>query len=154
MLYIAVFQLSCLSLSMLSQLMACVVFLGHWVRWSEREVFRLRTKLRQKTSLCSLTQHVEQWKVTAIPIKAIFLPGIYERILLTYVCITLQESRWPYLFGAIIVPSLIQVVILPFLPESPRYLLLEKHNKSKAEKGMVCYFLATKDVYCRDAGWK
>uniref|UniRef100_A0A8C0BMJ5 Solute carrier family 2, facilitated glucose transporter member 5 n=1 Tax=Buteo japonicus TaxID=224669 RepID=A0A8C0BMJ5_9AVES len=39
-----------------------------------------------------------------------------------------QEPRWPYLFGAIIVPSLIQVVILPFLPESPRYLLLEKHN--------------------------
>uniref|UniRef100_A0A8C5NTP1 Solute carrier family 2, facilitated glucose transporter member 5 n=1 Tax=Junco hyemalis TaxID=40217 RepID=A0A8C5NTP1_JUNHY len=36
-----------------------------------------------------------------------------------------QESRWPFLFGAIIVPSLIQVVILPFLPESPRYLLLE-----------------------------
>uniref|UniRef100_A0A8C0BRB2 Solute carrier family 2, facilitated glucose transporter member 5 n=1 Tax=Buteo japonicus TaxID=224669 RepID=A0A8C0BRB2_9AVES len=55
-----------------------------------------------------------------------------------------QEPRWPYLFGAIIVPSLIQVVILPFLPESPRYLLLEKHNTSKAEKGMMCYFLATK----------
>uniref|UniRef100_A0A8D0KSQ1 Solute carrier family 2, facilitated glucose transporter member 5 n=1 Tax=Strix occidentalis caurina TaxID=311401 RepID=A0A8D0KSQ1_STROC len=45
-----------------------------------------------------------------------------------------QESRWPYLFGAIIVPSLIQVVILPFLPESPRYLLLEKHNTSKSRQ--------------------
>lgn len=73
---------------------------------------------------------------------------------MTYVCICLQEPRWPYLFGAIIVPSLIQVVILPFLPESPRYLLLEKHNTSKAEKGMMRYFLATKGVYCRGAGQK
>nr|XP_021141523.1 solute carrier family 2, facilitated glucose transporter member 9 [Columba livia] len=56
-----------------------------------------------------------------------------------------QESRWPYLFGAIIVPSLIQVVILPFLPESPRYLLLEKHNKSKAEKAFQT-FLGKDDV--------
>ncbi|XP_076192062.1 solute carrier family 2, facilitated glucose transporter member 9 isoform X2 [Aptenodytes patagonicus] len=56
-----------------------------------------------------------------------------------------QESRWPYLFGAIIVPSLIQIVILPFLPESPRYLLLEKHNRSKAEKAFQT-FLGKDDV--------
>ncbi|KAM9236606.1 solute carrier family 2, facilitated glucose transporter member 9 isoform 1-T1 [Leptosomus discolor] len=56
-----------------------------------------------------------------------------------------QESWWPYLFGAIIVPSLIQVVILPFLPESPRYLLLEKHNTSKAEKAFQT-FLGKDDV--------
>ncbi|KFP24259.1 Solute carrier family 2, facilitated glucose transporter member 9, partial [Colius striatus] len=55
------------------------------------------------------------------------------------------ESRWPYLFGAIIVPSLIQVVILPFLPESPRYLLLEKHNTGKAEKAFQT-FLGKDDV--------
>ncbi|KFQ24586.1 Solute carrier family 2, facilitated glucose transporter member 9, partial [Mesitornis unicolor] len=55
------------------------------------------------------------------------------------------ESRWPYLFGAIIVPSLIQVVILPFLPESPRYLLLEKHNTSLAEKAFQT-FLGKADV--------
>ncbi|NWU95327.1 GTR9 protein, partial [Upupa epops] len=55
------------------------------------------------------------------------------------------ESRWPYLFGAIIVPSLIQVIVLPFLPESPRYLLLEKHNTSKAEKAFQT-FLAKDDV--------
>ncbi|NXK58016.1 GTR9 protein, partial [Sylvietta virens] len=55
------------------------------------------------------------------------------------------ESRWPFLFGAIIVPSLIQVVILPFLPESPRYLLLEKQNRSKAEKAFQ-RFLGKDDV--------
>uniref|UniRef100_A0A8C9FSP3 Solute carrier family 2 member 9 n=1 Tax=Pavo cristatus TaxID=9049 RepID=A0A8C9FSP3_PAVCR len=55
------------------------------------------------------------------------------------------ESRWPFLFGVIIVPALIQVVILPFLPESPRYLLLEKHNTSKAEKAFQT-FLGKDDV--------
>ncbi|NXD06494.1 GTR9 protein, partial [Nothocercus nigrocapillus] len=55
------------------------------------------------------------------------------------------ESRWPYLFGMIIVPSLIQVVILPFLPESPRYLLLEKHDTSRAEKAFQT-FLGKEDV--------
>uniref|UniRef100_A0A8C7E9H5 Solute carrier family 2, facilitated glucose transporter member 5 n=1 Tax=Nothoprocta perdicaria TaxID=30464 RepID=A0A8C7E9H5_NOTPE len=49
------------------------------------------------------------------------------------------ESRWPYLFGMIIVPSLIQAVILPFLPESPRYLLLEKHDTRRT-------FLGKEDV--------
>ncbi|NWS05810.1 GTR9 protein, partial [Motacilla alba] len=55
------------------------------------------------------------------------------------------ESRWPFLFGAIIVPSLIQVMILPFLPESPRYLLLEKHNRNQAEKAFQ-KFLGKDDV--------
>ncbi|KAF7248305.1 Solute carrier family 2, facilitated glucose transporter member 9 [Varanus komodoensis] len=46
-----------------------------------------------------------------------------------------QESLWPYLFGIIIVPSLVQIGVLPFLPESPRFLLLEKHDTKAAEKG-------------------
>lgn len=50
-------------------------------------------------------------------------------------CFCLQESLWPYLFGMIIVPSILQVLVLPFLPESPRYLLLEKHDTKGAEKG-------------------
>lgn len=113
--------------------------LGAWplskVIWGE--VSRVLTKLRRNTSLWWRTQYLEWWKITVFPIKDIFLPG--GTVLLTPVCIHLQESRWPFLFGAIIVPSLIQAVILPFLPESPRYLLLEKHNTSKAEKGMICY---------------
>uniref|UniRef100_A0A803YM42 Major facilitator superfamily (MFS) profile domain-containing protein n=1 Tax=Meleagris gallopavo TaxID=9103 RepID=A0A803YM42_MELGA len=73
------------------------------------------------------------------------------------------ESRWPFLFGVIVVPALVQIVILPFLPESPRYLLLEKHNTSKAEKGMMCYLDSCKKAFffflfffffCRDAVWK
>ena len=35
----------------------------------------------------------------------------------------------------IIIPALVQLVSLPFLPKSPCYLLLEKHDQEGAEKG-------------------
>ncbi|XP_056411121.1 solute carrier family 2, facilitated glucose transporter member 9 [Hyla sarda] len=56
-----------------------------------------------------------------------------------------KESLWPCLFGFILVPAAIQVVILPFFPESPRYLLLEKQDTKKAEKAFRT-FLGRKDV--------
>ncbi|KAM3938684.1 solute carrier family 2, facilitated glucose transporter member 9 isoform 1-T1 [Leptodactylus fuscus] len=56
-----------------------------------------------------------------------------------------RESLWPCLFGFILVPAAIQVVILPFFPESPRYLLLEKQDMKKAEKALRT-FLGRKDV--------
>ncbi|CAI5783525.1 solute carrier family 2, facilitated glucose transporter member 9 isoform X1 [Podarcis lilfordi] len=56
-----------------------------------------------------------------------------------------KESMWPYLFGMIIVPSLIQMAVLPFLPESPRFLLLERHDTKAAEKAFQT-FLGKSDV--------
>ncbi|XP_071982179.1 solute carrier family 2, facilitated glucose transporter member 9 [Engystomops pustulosus] len=56
-----------------------------------------------------------------------------------------RESLWPCLFGFILVPAVIQVAILPFFPESPRYLLLEKQDTKKAEKAFRT-FLGKKDV--------
>uniref|UniRef100_A0A8C6ELF3 Solute carrier family 2 member 9 n=1 Tax=Microcebus murinus TaxID=30608 RepID=A0A8C6ELF3_MICMU len=56
-----------------------------------------------------------------------------------------QESTWPYLFGVIVVPSVIQLVSLPFLPESPRYLLFEKHDEAGAVKAFQT-FLGKADV--------
>lgn len=58
-----------------------------------------------------------------------------------------KESLWPFLFGMIVVPSVIQVVILPFLPESPRYLLLEKQDTKAAEKAFQT-FRGKTDVSC------
>ncbi|XP_075425465.1 solute carrier family 2, facilitated glucose transporter member 9 isoform X4 [Ascaphus truei] len=55
------------------------------------------------------------------------------------------ESRWPCLFGFILVPSLIQLVVLPFLPESPPFLLLEKQDTEGAEKAYQTFF-GRKDV--------
>ncbi|VTJ60091.1 Hypothetical predicted protein [Marmota monax] len=43
------------------------------------------------------------------------------------------------------VPAFIQLVSLPFLPESPRYLLLEKHDEARAMKAFQT-FLGKADV--------
>ncbi|XP_036619642.1 solute carrier family 2, facilitated glucose transporter member 9 isoform X2 [Trichosurus vulpecula] len=56
-----------------------------------------------------------------------------------------RASLWPYLFGVIIIPALVQLVILPFLPESPRYLLFEKHDQNGAKKAFQT-FLGKMDV--------
>ncbi|KAK6493563.1 solute carrier family 2 [Huso huso] len=56
-----------------------------------------------------------------------------------------QESRWNYMFGIIMVPAVVQLLTLPFLPESPRYLLLEKQDAAGAQKALQA-FLNKKDV--------
>ncbi|XP_018084164.1 solute carrier family 2, facilitated glucose transporter member 9 isoform X2 [Xenopus laevis] len=56
-----------------------------------------------------------------------------------------KESHWPCLFGFILIPALIQLVFLPFFPESPRYLLLEKQDRKRAEKAFSI-FLGREDV--------
>ena len=57
---------------------------------------------------------------------------------------SLQESTWPYLFGVIVIPALVQLVSLPFLPKSPHYLLLEKHDQEGAEKGRAPFAWSTR----------
>lgn len=47
----------------------------------------------------------------------------------------MQESRWIYLFSFLAFPAILQLCILPFLPESPRYLLMERRDEAGAEKG-------------------
>ncbi|CAB1422814.1 unnamed protein product, partial [Pleuronectes platessa] len=56
-----------------------------------------------------------------------------------------QESRWIYLFSFLAFPALLQLCVLPFLPESPRYLLLERRDVAGAEKSFQ-RFLGKKDV--------
>lgn len=66
---IAVYQLPCISFHSLWVDGLNSVFLGPWIRWSEGEVFKLPTTLRQKASL---TQYVEWWNVTIFSIKLFF----------------------------------------------------------------------------------
>lgn len=56
-----------------------------------------------------------------------------------------QESRWIYLFSFLAVPAVLQLCVLPFLPESPRYLLIEKRDEAGAEKALQ-KFLGKDDV--------
>uniref|UniRef100_A0A3B4ARX2 Major facilitator superfamily (MFS) profile domain-containing protein n=1 Tax=Periophthalmus magnuspinnatus TaxID=409849 RepID=A0A3B4ARX2_9GOBI len=56
-----------------------------------------------------------------------------------------QESRWVFLFSFLAVPSFLQLCVLPFLPESPRFLLMERRDEVAAERAFQ-RFLGKKDV--------
>lgn len=46
-------------------------------------------------------------------------------------------SGWPILLGLTGIPAALQLLTLPYFPESPRYLLLGKKNQEAARKGNV-----------------
>ncbi|XP_029962682.1 solute carrier family 2 member 15a [Salarias fasciatus] len=39
-----------------------------------------------------------------------------------------KEEHWPVFLAVIVIPTFFQLLFLPWFPESPRYLLIEKHN--------------------------
>ncbi|KAM9828592.1 solute carrier family 2, facilitated glucose transporter member 1-like [Syngnathus typhle] len=48
-----------------------------------------------------------------------------------------NDSLWPLLLGFTLLPAVVQSVLLPFCPESPRYLLLNCNEESKANNVLV-----------------
>ena len=56
-----------------------------------------------------------------------------------------NDAGWPFLFGLTVVPGLLQLITLPFCPESPKYLLLDKHDQVKAKDSLV-WLRGTNDV--------
>ena len=46
------------------------------------------------------------------------------------------ENTWPILLGLAAVPSLLQCMIIPFMPETPRYLILTKGKIEEAENAL------------------
>ncbi|NXG20326.1 GTR5 protein, partial [Grallaria varia] len=47
-----------------------------------------------------------------------------------------NAEGWPVLLGLTGIPSLIQLLTLPFFPESPRYLLIQKGNEEQARQAL------------------
>uniref|UniRef100_A0A8B9Z7I6 Solute carrier family 2, facilitated glucose transporter member 5 n=1 Tax=Buteo japonicus TaxID=224669 RepID=A0A8B9Z7I6_9AVES len=47
-----------------------------------------------------------------------------------------NAKGWPVLLGLTGIPSLIQLLVLPFFPESPRYLLIQKGNEEQARQAL------------------
>ncbi|KAL0977800.1 hypothetical protein UPYG_G00161320 [Umbra pygmaea] len=56
-----------------------------------------------------------------------------------------QESRWNFLFAFQALPAVLQLCVLPFLPESPRFLLMERRDQAGAQKAFRA-FLGKEDV--------
>lgn len=44
-------------------------------------------------------------------------------------------AGWPILLGVTGIPAALQLLLLPFFPESPRYLLVQKKDQEAARKG-------------------
>jgi len=56
-------------------------------------------------------------------------------------------SGWPYLLLLNAVPAFVSLVFLPFIPESPRFLMIIKNKRIAAEKGMssVCVYVSAQE---------
>nr|XP_061826172.1 solute carrier family 2, facilitated glucose transporter member 1-like [Nerophis lumbriciformis] len=48
-----------------------------------------------------------------------------------------NSSLWPFLLGFTLLPAVVQTILLPFCPESPRYLLINCNQESKANSVLV-----------------
>lgn len=56
-----------------------------------------------------------------------------------------NASLWPFLLGFTFIPAVLQCILLPFCPESPRYLLINKNEENKA-KNVLKKLRGTSDV--------
>ncbi|KAM3864569.1 solute carrier family 2 member 15b [Diretmus argenteus] len=50
-----------------------------------------------------------------------------------------QEVYWPVLMSIVVIPTFIQLILLQWFPESPRYLLIEKKNVQAAITALKWY---------------
>lgn len=48
-----------------------------------------------------------------------------------------SDEGWPWLLGLAVIPSAVQCAMLPFAPESPRFLLLAQRDEERARKSLV-----------------
>lgn len=46
-----------------------------------------------------------------------------------------SDLLWPLLLALTILPAIVQSILLPFCPESPRYLLIVLNQEEEARKG-------------------
>ncbi|XP_075209689.1 LOW QUALITY PROTEIN: solute carrier family 2, facilitated glucose transporter member 11 [Chanos chanos] len=49
-----------------------------------------------------------------------------------------SEPLWPYLLASNAIPGLVQLLTLPWFPESPRYLLIDKGDREACGRALMC----------------
>ncbi|CDQ67166.1 unnamed protein product [Oncorhynchus mykiss] len=48
-----------------------------------------------------------------------------------------SDKLWPLLLALTVVPAMLQCILLPFCPESPRFLLINQNKEEQARKALV-----------------
>ncbi|XP_053325595.1 solute carrier family 2, facilitated glucose transporter member 11-like [Spea bombifrons] len=51
-----------------------------------------------------------------------------------------DENSWPFLLATCCIPAFMQLIIFPFFPESPRYLLIEKKDEFACQKALKTFY--------------
>ncbi|XP_054576455.1 solute carrier family 2, facilitated glucose transporter member 5 isoform X2 [Eptesicus fuscus] len=62
--------------------------------------------------------------------------GILTAQILGLRSVLANQKGWPLLLGVTGIPAALQLLLLPFFPESPRYLLVQKKNQAAARKAL------------------
>ena len=65
---------------------------------------------------------------------ALMVPGFFVQIF-GLDSIMGNANLWPLLLSIIFVPALLQCILLPFCPESPRFLLINRNEENRAKSG-------------------
>ncbi|XP_075072374.1 solute carrier family 2, facilitated glucose transporter member 9-like [Mixophyes fleayi] len=50
-----------------------------------------------------------------------------------------QDETWPLFLALVVIPTFVQISMLPFFPESPRYLLIDKNNVHATITALRCF---------------
>lgn len=58
-----------------------------------------------------------------------------------------SDNLWPLLLALTILPAILQSVMLPFCPESPRYLLIVLNQEEEARKGGCAHSFTTEQTW-------
>ncbi|KAM9793223.1 solute carrier family 2 member 11, like isoform 2-T2 [Syngnathus typhle] len=103
-------------------------------------------QLINQTCIQRYNVYLQDWQVSLIWsfIVSIFCIGGLLGSFLAPPCLSMvgsellgTEDRWPWLLGFIGFTALFQLVTLPFLPESPKYLLLSQGDRLACEKALT-----------------
>lgn len=57
-----------------------------------------------------------------------------------------SDNLWPLLLALTILPAILQSIMLPFCPESPRYLLIVLNQEEEARKGGCTHRFTTEQT--------
>lgn len=78
-----------------------------------------------------------QYSAKIATISVLFLSAVGKSVpLLLMVMCNVLSLGWPIMLGLTGIPAAIQLLLLPFFPESPRYMLIQKGDEKTAKKGI------------------
>lgn len=64
-----------------------------------------------------------------------------------------REEHWPILLSTTCIPAFLQLLILPWFPESPRYLFIDKGDEEGCKKGNLMSYHGANELNLKCSDW-